>query len=368
MLVKERINSFIHLGQVLQEFYRQKTEIVSNPYLFSDQLAVLEQAVANSQIENSWFTLDNILYVIRSISSNLNSENLDFWLKPYKSALDNETKIKTVAVIMAGNIPIVGFHDFLCVLLSGNRFLGKLSSGDKHLLPALAAILTDNNPNWDHFIQFTREPIHSFDSVIATGSNSSSNYFQFYFSKYPHIIRRNRNSIAILTGEETAEDLSNLTVDIFLFFGLGCRSVSKIYIPERYDFSMLIQAFLSFEELLDHHKYRNNYDYFKAIFQLNLVSFIDAKNILLKEDNSVSSPISVLNYQYYSNWDNLLLELSVISESIQCIVGKKEAPFQWVKPGKTQIPELWDYADAVDTMQFLFEMVNPGSKESLPRS
>ena len=251
-------------------------------------------------------------------------------------------------------------HDFLCVLLSGNKFLGKLSSDDRHLVPALAEILTEDNPEWDHFIRFTREQIHSFDSVIATGSNNSSNYFQFYFSKYPHIIRKNRNSIAILTGAETTEDLANLAIDVFLFFGLGCRNISKIYVPEGYDFSMLILAFSCYEGLLDHHKYRNNYDYFKAIFQLNLVLFVDAKSTIMKEDSSVSSPISVLNYQYYASWDKLVDELSDINESIQCIVSKEEVPFRWFKPGKAQTPELWDYADGLDTMKFLIEMGEAG--------
>jgi hypothetical protein len=356
MLLQERINSFIYLGQVLQEFSGKTGRSEINPGISQYNKELLLQAVENTQIENGWFNRDNIMFAIRAVAHNLNSENLESWMNPYKPALENITTTKTVAVIMAGNIPMVGFHDFLCVLLSGNKFLGKLSSDDKYLLPVLAEILTDFNSEWDLYIKFTQDKIHSFDSVIATGSNNSSNYFEFYFSKYPHIIRKNRNSMAILTGEETAEELSNLAQDVFLYFGLGCRNVSKIFIPEKYDFSLLIKAFSLYESLLDHHKYRNNYDYFKAIFQLNNVPFLDAKSVLLKEDITVSSPISVLNYQYYLNLDDLITELSGNNESIQCIICKNEVPFRWFQPGNAQTPELWDYADGIDTMKFLIEM------------
>lgn len=356
MVLQDRINGFIHLGKVLDEFSSDGKEHSPEKFLSPEMKKSLDLAIRNSSLENAWFTRENVMFALRSIALNLKRNKLDCWLQQYKSVISNNTSQKTIAVIMAGNIPMVGFHDFLCVLLSGNRFLGKLSSDDRILLPALASILTDYDSGWDQLIAFTQETIRSFDAVIATGSNSSSHYFRFYFSAYPHIIRKNRNSVAVITGEETTGDLANLAKDIFLYFGMGCRSVSKIFVPVNYDFSGLVKAFAHYDSFLDHHKYRNNFDYFKAIFQMNLVPFIDSTCVLLKEDVSVSSPIAVLNYQYYTDLDILRTELSSVADSIQCAVSIKEMPFRWSRPGNAQSPELWDYADGIDTMQFLTQI------------
>ena len=223
MLLQERIESFIRLGHVLRDFCNRENGKDSNPATSHKLMDSLRQAAANAQLENPWFTKENILFAMQSIALNLNRDDLESWLKPYLTDLEKNSDARTVAVIMAGNIPMVGFHDFLCVLMSGNRFLGKLSSDDKLLLPAMTGILIEFNPGWDAYISFTQDPIRSFDAVIATGSNSSSGYFEYYFSRYPHIIRKNRNSIAILTGKESAKELSSLAMDIFLYFGLGCR-------------------------------------------------------------------------------------------------------------------------------------------------
>lgn len=355
MILQERIKSFAWLGQVILEFLEIGEKTDKKQFIPFELVDDLANAISISEAENRWFIRDNIYAALRSISGYLTEEKLNVWVDKYRSELEENHPVRTVAVIMAGNIPLVGFHDFLCVLISGNRFLGKLSSSDKRLLPVLASILAYHVPEWSEFIDFTTEPIRSFDLVIATGSNTTSHYFEFYFSKYPHIIRKNRNSIAILTGQETEADISGLSNDVFQYFGLGCRNVSKIYVPENYDFSQLLKVFSGVEFVTHHNKYRNNFDYFKAIFQLNLVPYIDAGSIILKEEPQLSSPVSVLNYQYYSDWNTLIKEISAIEESVQCVLCTKEVPFRWVMPGNSQVPELFDYADGVDTMQFLID-------------
>jgi len=255
---------------------------------------------------------------------------------------------------MAGNIPLAGFHDFMCVLISGNIFVGKLSSQDKYLLPAIAEELNGIAPSVKESVFFTEERLPPFDAVIATGSNNSSRYFEYYFGKYPHIIRKNRNSVAILNGMESKEELGLLADDIFLYFGLGCRNVTKIFIPEGYDFTMLTKALRKYKDRLSmQSKYMNNYDYNKSIFLINQILHNDLEFCILKEDNSIASPISVLYYEYYRDISDVINYISVNREKIQCLVAGKTYTNYTVLFGKSQQPELWDYADGVDTMEFL---------------
>jgi hypothetical protein len=274
-----------------------------------------------------------------------------------KSLLHNHPK--KVAVVMAGNIPLVGFYDFMCVLISGNIFIGKLSSQDKFLLPAIAKELTNIEPSVSKYIVFTEERLPAFVAVIATGSNNSSRYFEYYFGKYPHIIRKNRNSIAILNGKESKEDIDFLADDIFLYFGLGCRNVTKIFVPEGYDFTMLKKALRKYKDCLSmHSKYMNNYDYNKSIFLINQIPHTDLGFCLLKEDVSIASPISVLNYEYYINISDVINSISINRDNIQCLVAGKTYTNYTVPFGKSQQPELFDYADGVDTMEFLISLNN----------
>jgi hypothetical protein len=322
-------------------------------YLENGFPAYLKDAVENSRQHNPWFTEENIIYSLQAISSSLAKEKLDDWLKPCQRSMGSN-RPRNVAVIMAGNIPMVGFNDFLCVLVSGNRFVGKLSSQDKFLLPVLSNELFKIDPAIKNSVMFTEDRLSGFDAVIATGSNNSSRYFEYYFGKYPHIIRKNRNSIAILTGAESREELELLSDDIFLYFGLGCRNVTKIFLPEHYDLVPFMKILSGYEEKLSrHNKYMNNYDYNKAVFLLNKLPHLDTGFCLLKEDASISSPISVLNYEYYKDMDKVLQDISGKRESIQCLVAK-ERYFDYSVPfGKSQQPELWDYADGVDTLEFL---------------
>jgi len=337
----EKIKVVAELGNKLKNYCQQG---------FSEKF---DKAIELSCQYNPWFTRENILTAFNSIAVSLASDKIKKWLQPYGESLSAESKNK-IAVIMAGNIPIVGFHDFLCVLASGNIFIGKLSSQDKFLLPAIAEELITICPVWKNDIVFTEEILKGFDKVIATGSDNSSRYFDYYFGKYPHIIRKNRNSIAVLTGEESLEDLQLLADDIFLYFGLGCRNVTKVFVPENYDFSKLKNAFMIYRDrLFNHNKFMNNYEYQKSIFLINSIQHIDFEFCILKEDSSIHSPISVIHYQYYKSKEEVQEIIENFKDQIQCIVSKNNFINQSSSFGQSQKPELWDYADGVDTLKFL---------------
>ena len=256
---------------------------------------------------------------------------------------------------MAGNIPLVGFHDFISVLISGNKVLGKLSSNDKILLPFLTQKLIEIEPEFKEYIQFSDKKLENFDAVIATGSNNTSLYFEHYFGKYPNIIRKNRNSVAVLSGEESPTQLEALSKDIFTYFGLGCRNVSKLYLPKEYDFKPFFNAMYSQKDIIHNDKYMNNYDYNKAVYLMGGVNLLDNEFMLLKEDTGFSSPISVVFYEYYNSLQEVEKYLAKNTEKIQCVVStsniENAIPF-----GKTQSPELWDYADSIDTLEFLLNL------------
>jgi hypothetical protein len=249
---------------------------------------------------------------------------------------------------MAGNIPLVGFHDFLSVLISGNYLIAKTSSKDPELILKVGEILCSIEPRFRNYIEFTEYELKDFDVVIATGSNNSSRYFDQYFGRYPNIIRRNRNSVAIIEGNESGEELENLGKDIFLYFGLGCRNVSKLFIPEGFDIRFMVSKWEHFAGVTSHVKYANNYDFSKAVYLVNKENFLDTGHILLKEDKGLSSPVAVLYYEYYESLSALHSETELLKDKIQCIVGHDHTPF-----GKAQSPHLWDYADGIDTLEFL---------------
>jgi len=260
-----------------------------------------------------------------------------------------------VAIIMAGNIPLVGFHDFLSVLISGHAALVKLSSNDKQMLPLLAKYLEHINPEFKDRITFTEQKLENFDAVIATGSNNTSRYFDYYFGKHPNIIRKNRNSVAILTGKETKDELIALGDDIFQYFGLGCRSVSKLYVPKDYNFDAFFEAMYKHKDIIYYDKYANNYDYNKAVYLMSLYKLKDNGFMILKEESSFGSPIATLFYEHYNDLVALKETLNEQSDAIQCIVNKT-INNNYVDFGDTQNPQLWDYADGVDTIEFLIKL------------
>lgn len=305
-----------------------------------------QEACEKAGYENGWFTPDFTLEASRNIArAYLQKEALQQWMASYPS-LSGENKGKTVGIIMAGNIPLVGFHDWLSVFISGHRALVKPSSRDQVLIKHLLEKIGEWDPAAGAMTS-TAEMLKGCDAYIATGSNNSSRYFDYYFGKYPHIIRRNRTSVAILTGEESGAELEALADDVFLYFGLGCRNVTKIYVPEGYDFVPLLQAFNRYSHLAEHHKYKNNYDYNLALHLLNKKYYMTNGAILLVEEPGLFSPISQLNYAFYT--DKISLEKSLAQEpDLQAIVGRGHIPF-----GQGQCPGLADYADGVDTLAFL---------------
>ena len=350
----QRTEAFANLGQFLKQFSTDETEDTNHPLnaQFRSEFAHL---IEHSHIENAWFTPAHVRASIAGICSFLDREKLSKWLQNY--AISDENTGIRVAVIMAGNIPMVGFHDMLCVLISGHQFIGKLSSKDNRLLDFIARLLGEIQPEFKSLISFRNERLNGkqdFDAIIATGSNNSARYFEAYFSKYPHIIRRNRNSVALLTGKESKEELHNLGQDVFLYFGLGCRNVSKLYVPENYDVTQILDTWQDYASAVDHNKYTNNHDYQRSLYLMNAVKHYDNGFLLLKEDAATASPIAVLHYEHYRDIEQVKNRLSENRDNIQCIVGQmgdETIPF-----GKAQQPELNDYADNVDTMAFLSQL------------
>ncbi len=320
---------------------------------FGPEIIKLNQLIESSQNTNGWFTPENVAYAINSLGQELRQSNIEKWIIKYPKITFDKTKPTTVAVVMAGNIPLVGFHDYLCVMISGYRFLGKLSSDDSQLLPLIHKIAQKIEPKYKGRAEFTEGKIENFDAVIATGSNNTARYFEYYFKKYPHIIRKNRNGIAVITENENEEELSMLGEDIFRYYGLGCRNVSKIYIPENYSFDEFFQAIEKFKSVVNHHKYANNYDYNKSIYLVNSTPHLDNGFLLLTEQESIPSPISVLHYETYQSIEKLSRKLQTLPDEIQCLVSIDKTLFNRIAPGETQKPQLWDYADNVDTVEFL---------------
>lgn len=337
MILQERLDALIQLGQKLRapDEYRE---------------AVMHRAYHH----NKWFTVDNQRKALDAIAAQmLDPLKLRTWAGQYD--IPEPAPTKTVGLVMAGNIPLVGWHDVQCVFVAGCRAMIKLSDKDQYLLPWLLKELEKTDPRTAAYFEIV-ERLSGFDTVIATGSNNTSRYFETYFSAWPHIIRRNRNAVAVLSGAESREDFLALGEDIFRFFGLGCRNVSKIYVPEGYDFQPLLEALHEFRQLALHDKYKNNYDYNYALYVLNKTPFYLAGSILLTENPVFSSRIGALHFAYYQDIKTLEKELQQHAEEIQCVVAATGLlPMETLPFGKAQEPELWEYADGVDTMQFLLK-------------
>lgn len=305
-----------------------------------------KQAKQKAYLENRWFIPEFIELSVNNIAQNfLQTHQLEQLIKQYQLPGENPNP-KTVGIVMAGNIPLVGFHDLLCVFLTGHYAMIKTSSKDEALITHIINKLAQWNEDVNKYITISGL-IKNCDAYIATGSNNSSRYFEYYFAKYPSIIRKNRTSVAILTGKETNSELEKLSDDVYQYFGLGCRNVTKIFVPKNYDFVPLLNAFKKYDHLADHHKYKNNYDYNLAIHILNNQYYMANDSIILVESESSFSPISQLHYEYYNNEKEVRDKLKK-DESIQCIVSKKDIDF-----GKAQCPGVCDYADGIDTIKFL---------------
>lgn len=330
MNIEQKIAILVELG----DYLRKNTE-------------EWQQAKATAAIKNPWFTETFVQNAAEGIASWLHKEQLMSWAAPYN--FEQIIVPKTIGLVMAGNIPLVGFHDWLCIFMSGHKAIVKLSSKDDILFPHIFKWLVDKAPVLAGQTVF-EEILRGADAYIATGSNNSSRYFDYYFGKYPHIIRKNRTSAAILTGSETAAELELLADDIHLYFGMGCRNVTQLLVPENYDFVPLLESFKKYSYFFDHPKFRNNYDYHLAVRILNKEFYMTKESVLLVESTALFAPISVLNYTYITATPEALRAL-IHQEELQCLVGAGYTPF-----GMAQHPLLTDYADGVNTLAFLKDL------------
>jgi len=304
-------------------------------------------AIHQARIKNTWFTADNIKIALQGWGEALEEEKLIKWTQD----LTIVSEPKTIGVVSAGNVPIVGLHDVISVLMSGHKLQVKLSKDDTDLMLMAMFLLKKFNVKWEENIQVTPMKLSGFDAVIATGSNNTARYFEEYFGSYPNIIRKNRTSVAILDGKETEDELEALADDIFIHFGLGCRNVSKVFMPKGYDLNNVIGALYKYKEAVNHNKYGNNYDYHKALYLMNGDDILENGFMLFKEEKELHSPLSVLFYEYYSDENAVREKLDGLIDEIQCVVSREDIPF-----GKAQKPELWDYADGINTLKFLSEL------------
>jgi len=331
MTTDERLEGLVKLGK----------------YLHAIDEGELDELLTKVKNENPWFTPGSVNLALEGVRRYLDEAKLKNWTSAYKT---QPATVRKIGVVMAGNIPLAGFHDLLSVLMSGHTVMAKLSSKDSVLPSYLINKLVTIEPRFEQLIILPPQ-LKNFDAVIATGSDNSARYFQYYFGKYPHIIRKNRTSCAILSGMETDEQLMLLGRDVFTYFGLGCRNVSKVFMPADFDPTRLIKAWDIYVDILHHHKYHNNYDYQKSILLINKIPFYDSGFVILQENEKLVSPISVVYMERYHNAKDLASRLEIVQDKIQCIVGDIEP--STVGFGQAQSPELWDYADRVDTMQFL---------------
>jgi hypothetical protein len=351
--LQQKIKALSQLGNYLKDF-KQGKQALSSAELFNLFYHKTLNAVALAERKNAWFTQHHILHALAYWANELNQEKLNTWLAQYQIT-ENKTP-KKVGVIMAGNIPMVGFHDLLCAFLSGHQFNGKLSSDDQILIPHLIEILTFIDPDVATLVLFSAQFLKNMDAYIGTGSNNSARYFEYYFRDKPHIIRSNRNGVAVLTGNETQQDLEKLGEDIFRYFGLGCRNVSKIYVPNDYNFNSFFEGIYPFFEMVNHNKYGNNYEYNRTVYLMGNEKLLDNNFLILKEDKSLSSPIAVLFYEYYQDIESLNKHLDENAQSLQCVIANDDHVNRGIPFGKSQQPALHEYADGFDTMRFLLDL------------
>ncbi|MDB4180184.1 acyl-CoA reductase [Flavobacteriaceae bacterium] len=340
MNINERTELISEIGEFLKNYLDEKYDNKKD-----DNLIEFEKVIKKAQSNNSWFTDENIKINLTYWSKKLIKTNLNQWLSKYNL---KDTSRKNIAIIMAGNIPLVGFHDFICVFLAGHNSIIKLSSNDKYLIPFLLNLVKFPSDR----VVYLDGMLKDYDAVIATGSDNTSRYFEYYFKNKQSIIRKNRNSIAILDGNETDEELKSLSHDILTYFGLGCRSVSKLYVPKGYNFDSFFNSIFAYKDLINNHKYANNYDYNKAIYLMSEYKFLDNGFFMIKEGNEMHSPISTINYEFYDNISHLSEKIKQQEENIQCVVSniKFEGRIDF---GETQNPSLNQYADNIDVMNFL---------------
>lgn len=353
MSIEQIIHDYSTLGTLLSNASQPD---VHPPGSEHSRDSLLRFEIENSYYYNPWFTPSFIRFACAAWAEALQAVKISEWIKTYLPKNKKDKTPASVGIIMAGNIPMVGLHDLLCVIASGHHAMIRLSSADDHLIPAVLNILTGIDAGLKNCFTLVQGPLKNFNAIIATGNNNSSRYFEYYFGRYPHIIRKNRNGIAVITGHESKEEMKRLATDIFMYFGLGCRNISKIYLPDGFGIEEIMPFFEDYAFLADHNKYRNNYDYHKSIFLINRINHRDNGFLLAREESSLMSPISVLHTETYQSIDLLHNQLFHLRDQIQCIVSSHKDLKNAIPPGRSQFPELWDYADGVDTMEFLMNL------------
>jgi hypothetical protein len=344
MNLNDRIELVSELGQFFKKYLDTNYDNTND-----DNLIAFEKTIQQGKLNNPWFTDQNMKVNLSYWAEKLNKYDLTQWMNNYDTM---NVSSKSVAIIMAGNIPLVGFHDFLSVFLCGHNSIIKLSSNDKHILPFLTNLMISINNELSKKIIYIEGKLQGYDAVIATGSNNTSRYFEYYFKNKKSIIRKNRNSIAVLDGSENEDDLSLLGDDIFTYFGLGCRSISKLYVPENYCFDLFFNSIFKWNDLINSHKYANNYDYNKAIYLMSEYKFFDNGFFMVKEGSELYSPISTINYEFYNDISTLKQKIKADDKDIQCIVSNTEIENK-INFGETQKPSLSQYADNIDVVEFL---------------
>ncbi|MCK9482060.1 MAG: acyl-CoA reductase [Bacteroidia bacterium] len=330
----------IQLLKTLQSIFAQNT----------DNIELFQKA----EIENPWFTQSNCKLAFESWANSLTTVSIEAWIDREGIRENIEVSNKKVGVILAGNLPLVGLHDILCCLIVGHSVIIKPSSQDSVLIKWVVSQLTDSIPELKHKIMLSEGFVKGVDAYIGTGSNNSARYFEYYFKNKPNLIRKNRTSVAIIDDSTTDEEIKALGKDVFSYFGMGCRNVTHLFLPEKFDLENIIKYWTPYLDLINHHKYANNYTYHKAILLMNLDKHIDTGCLIMVERDQLQTPVAMLGYSYYKDISTLLSGLNSERENIQCVVANnKDLQMNTVSFGATQHPELWDYADGVNTIQFL---------------
>ncbi len=349
MNIQNHASAFTKLGKVFMDISGElHSKINTSLRTLSGKMT---NSIKQAKKSNGWFTEDNILFSIKAWANALSEEKIRTWLEKYTQEINKSDNSKRVGVIMAGNIPLVGLHDALCVLASGNNLLAKVSSDDAGLTTTVLSSLIEIEPEYASRISLVENKLRDFDMIIATGSNNTARYFQYYFGKYPHIIRKNRNGIGIVAKENSC--FEGLGEDIFRYFGLGCRNVSFLFIPEGLDIGLFMANFAAWESIKNHSKYMNNYQYHKALYLLNGDKFFDNGFFMMRESDQLQSPVGTIHYKYYNDPAEVRSFLNSHKEQWQCVVEEKDSYKGSIPYGKSQFPELWNYADNIDTMNFL---------------
>ncbi|MBZ0207922.1 MAG: acyl-CoA reductase [Flavobacteriales bacterium] len=350
-----RISAFAQLGRALELFANRSAWPGHSSGLTEDEYNAFDTALDHARVRNGWFTEEQVRFAARGLARMLDQQALENWLANYPG-LDSAHAPRTIGIIMAGNIPFVGFHDLLCVLLCGHRAKVKVASDDAGLTPALIRLLACFSPEMADQVEVADGRLGEVDAIIATGSDNTARYFEHYFGHLPRIIRKSRTSVAVLDGSESEAELAALGEDVFRYFGLGCRNVGKVFIPQDFDLDRLFGAIFSWKEIINHHKYANNYDYHKAVWMLDRAPIVENGFLIVKEDKALNSPVAALYYERYADASTVEARLREEKERLQCIVGHGHTPF-----GEAQYPGPGEYADNVDTMKFLLELDQGGN-------